>query len=74
MKEKLIAKLISVLIERAVAMLTPEKVKELTDKFLDVIEDLVQKSANKYDDVMVLPLCAKIREMADIPDNDEEES
>ena len=52
------------------AQLKPEILKEVIDKGLDVIEDKVAKTPNKIDDAIVLPLCAKIREAFDIPDND----
>ena len=51
--------------------LTPEVIKKAADAILDVIEDGVANSKTKADDKIVLPLCAKIREAFDIPDNDE---
>ena len=66
MKKLLIAKLIELLL----GMLTPELLKKVVDKMLDIIEDAVVSSENLVDDKIVLPLCRLIRDTFDIPDND----
>lgn len=53
------------------SMLSKEQGKELLDGVFDKIEENVKKSANTWDDTLVLPLIAKAREVLDVPDNDE---
>ena len=48
--------------------LTTEAAKKAADALLDVIEEEVKKSKNKYDDMIVLPLIKVARKMGDIPD------
>jgi hypothetical protein len=52
------------------SMLTPELLRRGVDALLDVIEEAVEKSPNKIDDIVVLPLCKLIRNTFDIPDED----
>jgi hypothetical protein len=48
-----------------------DKVKKAVDKALDKIEDFVEASPNKLDDMIVLPIIKKvIREPFGIEDND----
>jgi hypothetical protein len=51
-------------------MLKPEHVQIVIGKAIDAVEDLVKESHTKIDDILVLPLCKKIREGLGIPDND----
>jgi hypothetical protein len=53
------------------SLLTPEIAKEALDAAFDVIEDKVEGSKNKIDDTIVLPILLKLRQLLDIPDNDE---
>ena len=53
------------------SLLTPEIAKEALDAAFDVIEDKVEGSKNKIDDTIVLPVLLKLRQLLDIPDNDE---
>lgn len=53
------------------SLLTPEIAKEALDAAFDVIEDKVEGSKNKVDDTIVLPILLKLRQLLDIPDNDE---
>ena len=64
------AKILSTLIGLVLRTLTPELLKEFADKVLDWVEDAVERSENKIDDLTVLPLCNMIRSSFDIPDND----
>ena len=64
------AKLLSMLFKLVVSMATPELLRDLADTLLDVVEDAVAKSKNKYDDALVLPLCKVCRMAFSIPDND----
>lgn len=56
-------------------MLTKETFDLIVDKILDVIEDWAEgdPSTEADDKTIVLSLCAKIRTLIDIPDNDEPE-
>lgn len=49
-------------------LLTKENMKVYGDKLFDFIEKAVQDSETTWDDTMVLPVVAKIREILDIPD------
>ena len=51
-------------------LLKPEILKKAVDALLDVIENSVEKSENKIDDIIVLPLCKLIRDTFGIEDND----
>jgi len=66
MKAMLLSNLVNVML----GMLSPELLKKFVDLLLDFIEDTVQKSENKIDDAMVLPLCKLIRTTFGVPDND----
>lgn len=62
--------LIGALVRELLKLLPKDAVKAFIDGGLDRLEDHVVKTENKVDDAAVLPLCAKIREIFDIPDND----
>jgi len=68
MKKKVILQLLSTVL----SLLKPETLESVADKILDVIEDKVADTPSKWDDMIVLPLCKKIREAFGIEDNDEE--
>jgi hypothetical protein len=70
LKAAILVRLLTVLMEKAVEQMSTATVKQGVDRFLDWVEDNVQKSPNKWDDAAVLPLCKKVREVFDIPDND----
>jgi len=53
--------------------LARDEFEELVDGFLDKLEDDAKESANKWDDIFVLPLCKIVREILHVPDNDEED-
>ncbi|RLG44187.1 MAG: hypothetical protein DRN81_05075 [Thermoproteota archaeon] len=50
----------------------PEVIKRGLDKMLDEIENYVEKTENKIDDVLVLNSIKMLRSVFDIPDNDED--
>lgn len=54
----------------AIGEFTGDLIKELADKILDLIENKIEDTKNKFDDIMLLPICKVIRAVADIPDND----
>lgn len=58
------------LITVVLKMLSPEVLMKVADRLLDAIEDAVKDSENKIDDMLVLPLCGKVREAFQIEDND----
>jgi hypothetical protein len=65
-KDKLIVWLMGVMIAR----LQDEDLKKWVDWALDLVEEKVKESPNKYDDMIVLPICKLARATFDIPDND----
>lgn len=60
--------MIKLLIKALLSMLTEERLKEFADRLVDLIEDVVSKSDNKWDDAVILPLCALVRETFDVED------
>lgn len=66
MKDKMIVWLLGMITER----LGAEDLKKWVDMALDLIEDKVAATPNKYDDMLVLPVIAMCRKAFDIPDND----
>lgn len=66
MKEKLIVWMVQLMLDR----LNSDEVKMWIDQGLDMMEDAVASSPNKYDDMIVLPLIKVFREATNIPDND----
>ena len=65
-------KTLTAMIELVLMMLSKDVLKKCVDALLDVIEDATSATENKVDDALVLPLCARIREAFNIPDNDDE--
>jgi len=51
-------------------LLKPEVLKKAVDGMLDKVEEAVTNSSNKIDDALVLPLCRQIREVFNVPDDD----
>ena len=62
--------LVTQIINLLLGLVNKEQYKLIVDKLIDAIEDVVEKSDNKIDDALVLPLCVKLREILDVPDND----
>ena len=58
--------LMGMMIER----LQAEDLKKWVDYALDLIEDKVAATPNKFDDMIVLPIINMDRKQFDIPDND----
>ena len=58
------------LLPMLLSLVTPDVLKKGLDSLLDFIESSVEKSDNKIDDAIVLPLCKVIRDALNIPDND----
>lgn len=66
MKNFLISNLVKILI----GMMNAEVLKKFADMLLDFVEDFVLETGSKTDDAVILPLCAIIRNVFDIPDDD----
>lgn len=56
------------LIKALMTLATEERLNRIADKILDLAESEVLKTANKYDDAVVLPLCAMLRNAFNIKD------
>ena len=67
MKELIIQNLITILINS----LPPDALLKASDKLLDALEDIVEKSETPIDDAIVFPLLQVIRTTFGIPDNDD---
>ena len=61
------AKLIGVLIQLLVRVLTPDLLKQYADMTLGFVEDFVKGTKSTVDDRLVLPLCNQIRAAFDLP-------
>ena len=59
------------LIPTLLGLLKGDVLKKAVDALLDAIENAVEKSENKVDDAIVLPLCNLIRNTFNIPDDDD---
>ena len=46
-------------------------IRAFIDKALDAVENMVEASTTKWDDMIVLPLCKLIREVSGVPDDDD---
>ena len=67
MKEMLLSQLFSL----AMGMLSEETIRAFADALLDKVEVAIKESENTLDDKIVGLMCARVREVFDIPDNDE---
>lgn len=62
--------LIKALVETVLTFASPTLMKQVADGILDLIEDTVINSQNKMDDMVVLPLCQRCREVFNVEDDD----
>lgn len=58
------------LVTALVAALPDEALKGVADAAIDAAENIVERTGTKIDDMVILPLCSKVRETFNIPDND----
>jgi len=65
-KEKLVMWVVGMLLER----LSGDELKHWVDVGMDLLETKVVESPNKYDDMVVLPICKLVRATFNVPDND----
>jgi hypothetical protein len=64
MQELMIKALMSVILKS----LSEDSLKEMADKLIDFVEEKVNASENKIDDVLVLPVLKQIRQAFSIND------
>ncbi len=69
MFNSLVIRILPLLIGQLLKLLTPELARKFADKLLDAVEETIEKSENKLDDVF-LPVIGLIREAFNVPDND----
>ena len=55
---------------RLIRRIKPQDIERVGDFLLDIVENLVENSPNKFDDQSVIPLCQKIRETFGIENHD----
>lgn len=59
---------LSLLVTAAMPLLGDDLLKDLADKLLDAIETKIKETSNPVDDIILTPICAKVREAFGIPD------
>lgn len=64
------AQLLQLLLTTLLTFFNEDLMKKFADTILDFVEDKVKGSASTVDDMLVLPLCARLREAFGVPDND----
>ena len=62
--------LVTQIINLLLSLVKKDQYKEIVDKLIDAVEDAVEKTPNQIDDAVILPLCSKVREILDVPDED----
>ena len=63
-------KILILLINALLKMLSPELITKFIDMVLDFFEKFVLGTKSKIDDAIVLPICDLLRDTLNIPDND----
>ena len=63
--------LISWLVKTILAKVSEEDLKHFADLAIDFLEDFVEKSPNKSDDIIIVPMCKLVRTAFAVKDNDE---
>lgn len=66
MKEKIAELALSMALAALLAVVTPEKVRALIFKIIDIIEQRVKDTPNKYDDAIVLVLTDRLRKAMEL--------
>lgn len=64
------AQLLQLLITTLMTFFSEDLMKKFADTLLDFVEDKVAGSKSTLDDRLVLPLCARVRQAFNIPDDD----
>lgn len=70
MKERMLIKALEIVIAMAMRFLTKERLKEWIGKLLDNLEELVDNSEPKWDDIVFKPQIQLVRNLLDIEDDD----
>jgi hypothetical protein len=68
---RLLLYLIKLIVAGAAKEITGERMKAILDGAFDVIENKVAATTSTLDDILVLPVIRKLRELLDVPDNDQ---
>lgn len=66
----MLEKILTGLIPIVLSLLTQDQLKKFADMAMDFVEDAVQDSTNKVDDIVVLPILQRLRDTFNIPDDD----
>ena len=67
---KIVMTILAQILPMLLGALSKEDGKVFLDKLFDLIEDYVEKTPNSIDNMIVLPLMSKLRDIVDVPDND----
>ena len=70
MKAILLKALLPILMDVLGEMLSAQRLKGYADTLFDMVEDFVQDSNTKMDDMIVLPVIKAFRIAFDVPDDD----
>lgn len=63
-------KILMLIIQAILSVLTPDLIKKFADMVLDFVENQIAASETDVDDKIVLPLLNLLREALNIPDDD----
>ena len=70
MPSRILMGILQVLVPQLLGLLTPDVIKAVIDRALDVIEDAVEATETNLDNATILPVCATIRAALNVPDDD----
>lgn len=65
------AQLLQLLFSALMTFCSEEMLKRVADTLLDFVENFVEGTKSPIDDMLILPLCNKVRRVFDIDDNDD---
>lgn len=69
--KSILIQLLADIVTRVLAKLDEKSAKDAIDGILDRLETAVVKSSTKLDDMAILPILKKVRELLAIPDDDD---
>lgn len=67
-----IASLVAMILSTALSYVHEADYKIAVDAVIDRLEDKIEASENKWDDTILVPVLAKVRELLDVPDYEDE--
>jgi hypothetical protein len=70
MKERMLVKALEIVIAMAMKFLTPDRVKAWISIMLDNLEELVDRSDPKWDDIIFKPQIQLVRNLLDLEDDE----